>query len=404
MSNSLALAATTRTLRNLLTEATPNVTFLPPDKAHEEGAGDQLNVFLFTTALAPAWRNADPIGIAPGEVGLPALPLILHYLVTAYATDEAAAHVLLGRAMSILHDHPVLGEQEIRDATSADLPESDLHLQRERLRVTPLQITTHDMFELWSGFSTNYRPSQAYEVSVVLIDSTRGRTAPLPVLRRGSEDRGPQAVATPAAGLDAVLAPVGEPVVTLGAIVRLVGDNLTGSFTAVRFRNRRLAAPIELVPDPTGTSIERTVALPDLATGIDTWAAGIYDVALVSAFPGLPRWSSPDRTMGLGATVTVAPLVAAPGALNLTLTCRPRLRAGQQVQVLLGSGNPVAPLSVTTPTDRTQPSTVTVTFPGVAAGTYLVRLRVDGVDSNPVRQAGGRSLPEFDSNAQVVVA
>jgi hypothetical protein len=404
MSNSFALAATTRTLRNLLTEATPNVTFLPPDNAHEEGTGDQLNVFLFATALAAAWRNADPIGISPGEVGMPALPLILHYLVTAYSTDEATAHVLLGRAMSILHDHPVLGEQEIHDATSADLPDSDLHLQRERLRVTPLQMSTHDMFELWSGFSTNYRPSQAYEVSVVLIDSTRGRSTPLPVLRRGSDDRGPAAVAAPAAVLGAVLAPVGEPVITLGSMARLVGENLTGSISAVRFRNRRLAAPIELVPDAGGSSVERTVALPDLPTGIDGWVAGVYDVALVTAFPGLPRWTSPERSMGLGASVTVAPLVAAPGTLNLTLTCRPRLRNGQQVQVLLGSGNPVAPLTVATPADVTQPSTVTATFPAVAAGTYVVRLRVDGVDSNPVRYAGTPSRPEFDPSAQVVVA
>jgi hypothetical protein len=404
MSNSFALAATTRTLRNLLTEGTPNVTFLPPDKAHEEGAGDQLNVFLFATPLAPAWRNADPIGLAPGEVGLAPLPLLLHYLVTAYANDEAAAHVLLGRAMSILHDHPVLGEQEIHDATSADLPDSDLHLQRERLRVTPLQMSTHDMFELWSGFSTNYRASQAYEVSVVLIDSTRGRSAPLPVLRQGPEDRGPGTVATPAAVLRAVLAPPDEPVLTLGSTVRLIGENLTGSFTTVRFRNQRLVAPIEIVPDPTGTSIERTVTLPEPAAATDTWVAGIYDVALISAFPGMPRWSSPERPMGLGPTVTVAPLAAGPGNLDLTLTCRPRLRDGQQVQVFLGSGDPAIPLTVTTPADVTQPTTVTVTFPAVTAGSYVVRLRVDGVDSNPVRYTGSPPHPEFDPNAQVVVA
>jgi hypothetical protein len=404
VSNSVAVAATTRTLRNLLTQATPNVTFLPPDKAHDDGASDQLNLFLFGTALSPAWRSAEPIGMLPGDGGQPPLPLVLRYLVTAYATDEAVAHVLLGRAMSILHDHSVLGEQEIHDATSADLPESDLHLQPERLRITPMQLSTHEMFELWTGFATNYRISHAYEVSVVLIDSTRGRTAPLPVLRRGPDDRGPRAVAAVAAILSAALPPLGVPVATLGSTVRLVGENLSGTFSGVRFSNRRLAAPIELLPADGGTPSERTVQLPDLATGIDSWVAGIYDASLVSEFPGLPRWVSSARPIAIGATIAVAPLAAAPGDLNLNLTCWPRLRDGQQVLVLLGGGDPVSPIAVNTPAAVNQPSTVTVTFPAVVAGSYVVRLRVDGADSNPVRIVGTPARPEFDPNAQVVVA
>jgi hypothetical protein len=47
---------------------------------------------------------------------------------------------------------------------------------------------------------------------------------------------------------------------------------------------------------------------------------------------------------------------------------------------------------------------VTVTFPAVSAGTYVVRLRVDGVDSDPVHYVGSPPLPEFDPASQVVVA
>jgi hypothetical protein len=404
MSNALALAATTRTLHNLLTQATPNVTFLPLDKAHDAGATDQLNLFLFSTALAAAWRNSDPVGLAPGETGPAPLPLVLHYLVTAYATDEAGAHVLLGRAMSILHDHPVLDGQEIHDATSADLPDSNLHLQAERLRITPLQITTHDMFELWSGFSTNYRISQAYEVSVVLIDSSRVSTAALPVLRRGPDDRGPRTVASPAADLTAVLPPLGAPVATLGTTVRLVGEHLMSGVTGVRFRNRRLAGPIELVPEPTGTSTERAVVLPGPVAAIDTWVAGVYDVAVVNAQLGLPRWAGNERAMSLGAVITVTPLAAPIGDVELTLTCTPRIRTGQEILVLLGSGAPTPPTAITSPADVTQPSTLTVTFPDVTAGTYVVRLRVDGADSDPVLYTGTPARPEFDPAVQVVVS
>ena len=48
-----------------------------------------------------------------GEPAQPPLALNLFYLLTAYGRDNDAqrpfSHMLLGRAMSILHDHPVLG-------------------------------------------------------------------------------------------------------------------------------------------------------------------------------------------------------------------------------------------------------------------------------------------------------
>ncbi|MPY86089.1 MAG: DUF4255 domain-containing protein, partial [Actinophytocola sp.] len=91
----------------------------------------------------------------------------------AYAANEVKAHALLGGAMSVFHDHCLLGSDEILDATTNDLSDSDLHLQPERVRLTPVQVSLHDMSELWSGFATGYRVSQAYEACVVLIDSTR---------------------------------------------------------------------------------------------------------------------------------------------------------------------------------------------------------------------------------------
>jgi Pvc16 N-terminal domain len=402
MSNALAVAATTQTLTNLMAQASPNVTALPPDKAHDEGTEDQLNLFLFSVALAAAWRNSDPLGTPPGETGPAPLPLVLRYLVTAYAADEAKAHILLGRAMSVLHDHSILGGAEIRDATSGTLPDSDLHLQPERVRVTPLQLSTHDMFELWSGFATSYRVSQAYEVSVILIDSTRGRTAPLPVLRQGPGPDSPRAVPGPAADLTALLPPSGAAVPTLGDGLRVLGTNL-GSVTGLRFANRRLAGTFVLPPDAGGSDTERAVQLPESVSGLDTWVAGVYDVALVTALPGQPLWTSSTRSFGLGPLVEVAPLAAPAGDVALTITCRPRIRTGQDVLVVLGSQQPQAPDSVTTPADATQPTKVQVTFRAVPAGTHVVRLRVDGVDSDPVRLAGSPPRPEFDPAAQVVV-
>lgn len=402
MSNALAVAATTATLVNLLVQATPNVTALPPDKAHDEGVEDQLNVFLYSLGLAAAWRNADPIGTPPGETGPAPLPLVLHYLVTAYAGTEVKAHALLGAAMSVLHDHPLLGSDEIHDATGASMPTSDLHLQRERVRVTPLQIPLHDMTELWSGFSTALRVSQAYEVGVVLIDSTRPRIAPLPVLRQGPGEDHPLAVPGPAAVLDAVL-PASGSVAMLGGTLRVLGSGFE-RVTGVRIRNRRVPDRPPLVPAAERSGTELAVDLPDATAALDSWVAGVHDVSLTSQLPGLPLLVSNVRSVGIGPTVTVAPANVPAGDVTLTLTCSPRIRDGQEVAVLLGAGSPHPPANVVTPADTTQPSVVTVTIPNVSTGTYVVRLRVDGVDSDPVRYVGGPPLPEFDPASQVVVA
>ncbi|MFE2124240.1 DUF4255 domain-containing protein [Rhodococcus aetherivorans] len=401
MSNDHAIAATTRTLQNLLTGATPTVTTLPLDKARDGTAADQLNLFLFATPLAAAWRNSDPIGLRPGETGQSPLPLVLHYLVTAYGDNETAAHLILGRAMRILHDHPVLAAQEITDATADDLPDSDLHLQPERIRLTPLPMSTHDMFELWSGFSTNYRISAAYEASVILVDSTQAARTPLPVLRRGPDDRGPSTAAAAPAELTAVLPPDGAAVATLGANVRLVGSNLTGAVTAVRFRNRWLDAPIELAPT-SEKAPEPTVALPSGDPANVEWVPGIYQVSVVSAPVGLSRWASGEVPMALGAAITVSPLNAPAGDVALTLECRPRLRSGQRVLVLFGAARATAE-EIRTPDDTTEPTTVTVTFRTVPAGSHVVRLRVDGVDSDPVRYDGTPPQPRFDPAVVVTV-
>lgn len=402
MSNALAVAATTATLVNLLVQATPNVTALPPDKAHDEGVEEQLNVFLYSLGLAAAWRNSDPIGTAPGETGPAPLPLVLRYLVTAYASTEVRAHALLGGAMSVLHDHAVLGRDEIHDATSASMPTSDLHLQPERVRVTPLQIAMHDMSELWSGFSSALRLSQAYEVGVVLIDSTQPRIVPLPVLRQGPGADAPLALPGPAAVLEAVL-PVTGSVAVLGGTLRVLGSGLE-RVTGVRLRTRRLPDPQLLLPAAERTSSELAVLLPDATTALDTWAAGVHDVSLTSQLPGLPLVVSNVRSVGIGPTVSVAPSNAPVGDVTLTLTCRPRIRAGQDVAAVLGAGSPHLPATIVTPADITNPSVVTVTFHDVPAGAYVVRLRVDGVDSDPVRYVGSPPLPEFDPTAQVVVA
>jgi Pvc16 N-terminal domain len=182
VSNALAIAATTATLRQvLLTGGIAKVTLLPPDTAGKSVTSDQVNLFLFQTSLDAAWRNQDMPGqVQSGEAGRPPLPLNLYYLLTAYSStdpEDLTSHSLLGQAMRIFHDHPVLGAAEIQSATTHDVPGSDLQDQVERVRIVPQVLPKEEISKLWTAFMTPYRLSAAYLVPVVLIESRPGQEA-----------------------------------------------------------------------------------------------------------------------------------------------------------------------------------------------------------------------------------
>ncbi|MCI0397883.1 MAG: DUF4255 domain-containing protein [Chloroflexi bacterium] len=424
MSNEFAIAAVTRTLRNLLNQiisadfsglpadTTPSaeimVTTLPLDKVRDNGTENknQINLFLYHTAPNTAWRNMDiPGRVRPGETAQPPLALNLYYLVTAYGenNNELVGHLLLGTAMAILHDHAVLGRAEIETALAL----SDVHKQVERVRLTPQSIPIDEVSKLWTGFQAEYRLSAAYEASVVLIESKRPAVTPLPVLRRGSEDRGAYVLSFPSPTLYGVRFPNDKASAEPGDVLTLSGNSLAGGDLTVRFRSNRLADPLELSPLPGDVTSELKVKLPGTADDPQVpakWPAGFYTLSVVVKRPGLPAWTSNELSFALAPQVTsVSPGTMAQSSLpaTLTLTCRPQVRP-EQPAVLLFGGREIAADTITTPADPTAQTTLTFTVDGVLPGEHVVRLRVDGVDSIPVIFSASEP-PEFDDNQKVTI-
>jgi hypothetical protein len=414
MSNVLAIAATTRTLRNLLLAQMPaldaelsdlEVTLQPPDVARKGISKAQLNLFLYQVVANAAWRNLDlPGQVRPGETAPPPLALNLHYVITAWGRGEndndALSHRVLAAAMSTLHDRGVLDGNDIRNA----LPNNDLAGQIERVRVTPLPQSVDELSRLWTAFQTNYRASAVYEAAVVLIDSQAAMRAPLPVLRRGAQDRGVIATASAAAVLDALDYPRHQAAVRLGEDIMLNGRQLATDHALARFSSLRLDAPIDLAPQPGDAAGSLRVHLADTADDADAvarWAPGIYTVALRVQPPGLPPLLSNELPLVLAPRITLGSLAAAAGDFALNLTCTPRIRDGQRVFLLFGD-RLLAPTSLGNPADTHQPTALVFQLTGVAAGRYTVRLRVDGADSIPVDFSG--SVPAFAADQQVVVS
>jgi hypothetical protein len=70
------------------------------------------------------------------------------------------------------------------------------------------------------------------------------------------------------------------------------------------------------------------------------------------------------------------------------------------VQLIFGSSQ-IAAVSMATPANPLLPSSATFAIPEAAPAQYVVRLRIDGVDSIPVDF--GSVPPAFDPNQKVTV-
>ena len=410
MSNSLAIAAVTATIQSILQQGVVSeadlvdttVTLFPLDKARGNNTKNQLNLFLYQVARSAAWVNADmPRQVRPGEVGNPPLPLNLYYLVTAFGRNDDATqpygHELLGKAMSLLHDHPLLTVDDIKAATDVALPDADLDGQIERVRITLHPVTVDDMSKLWTGFATQYRLSAAYEAAVALIESTRPTRAGLPILTRGPGDSGiaSQADLTPPLPtLEELTPPGNQPTAKLGDVVTLSGFHLDGAVVRVQFEHPLWPAPIERPPEPGGSATTITVAIPNLPAD---WPAGFYKVSVLVQRPGENfRRATNQLALALAPTITIAPAAAPPGNLALTVTSAPEVRPEQRAALLFGSQEILAD------PHPAQTGTLTFAAANVGVGTYYVRLRVDGVDSQLVDRLA--SPPAFLATQKVVIA
>lgn len=389
MSNSQAIAAVTATLQSILQGSItldPDlndtvVTIQPLDKARGTSTTNQVNVFLYMISRSATWVNADlPRQVGPGESGVPPLALSLYYLITAFGRDDDQTqpfgHELLGKAMSVLNDFPVLSAAEITAATQAALPNNDLAQQVERIRITFHPLSIDELSKLWTGFAMQYRLSAAYEVAVTLIESTRAARAPVPVLTRGAQDRGfngQASLTSPLPTLFSITPPNQQSSARLGEVVTLTGVHLDGSMLGVRFNHPLWTAPIELTAQPGGTSTALSVQIPNQPAD---WPAGFYTVDVLLQRPGETfRRVTNQLVVSLAPLMNVAPPSAPSGSIAYSVTVAPDVRPTQRATLILGDQE-FAAAAHPNPT-----GTLSFATTGLVAGNYWARLRVDGVDS-----------------------
>lgn len=415
MSTALAIAGVTQVLRDLLNDRFVNknvagqigqsvtVSTMPPDKVVQQNGVEvtQLNLFMRQVTPNLGWRNEglpSRDGSGRSRLSNPPLAINLHYLISAYGAADLHAEILLGHAMQLLHENPVIPREAIRIALqpppdqAGTLPpwlralrDSGLQDQVEQLRITPEFLSTEDMSKFWTSTLAHYRPSAAYEVSVVLIQAEDPRPSPLPVLVRQLKAQPNLAPTVPT--LSAVVPAGKQAVVELGTTVTLQGFTLDGITREVVLTNDRFEFE-EILPATGGNSTKLEFTIP--TTRAADFPAGIYKVA---ARIQLPTEAEPRLSNQLA--LTVAPHVdnlpqtinSGGGTANITLDFTPEVRAGQAVRLVLGTSE-FAPQPFTAPI-----GSLNFQVPNAPLGDHLARLRIDGIDSPIINP--DTSPPEF---------
>jgi hypothetical protein len=436
MSSPLAIAGVTAMLKDLLNnglfqhDLSPlgsfSVTATPPDRV-TTGANEpnQLNLFLYQVTPNQGWRNQDLPGrdASGARVSNPPLALDLHYMLTAYGSEDLYAETLLGYAMFVLHETPVFTRAQLKTVLATpspvdgsilpapfqNLPSIDLADQVEILKISPVYLSTEELSKMWTAMQARYRPTMAYMVSVVLIQGTGPAKVAPPVLSQGPNDTGPTASPTAPPYLTAIRPAISEtlPAMRLGDDLLVTGAHFkSATSVALNFDNTVEQLESSLAKVKTVSDTQLTAHVPSIAedaNAMNQWAIGTYAVSLDVTTPNSQLWSTNAVPVSLSPLITVAPLHAAPGDIALTVTCAPRLLPDQEPHALLIFGSQtVLPGTIDTPADITKPTTLTFTVPAVTAGQYLVRLRVEGIDSLPLTITNSKF--SFDANQQVVVA
>jgi Pvc16 N-terminal domain len=395
MSNVLSIAAVTAAIKDLLENGLVSdaivssigdvvVTALPPDRisvAADERP--QLNLFLYQ--ISPN-RNADRFltpadkRSADSRIATP-LALDLYYLLTAYGAKDFQAELLLGFAINLLYKIPVLTSDRIETAlnnvtkvsaanvfsqTLSAISAAELAQNIGELKISSEFFNLEETSRLWSVLQTHYRPSTAYRVSMVSI----------PDRHQLNSDAEIKSCNIPQ--IDRVSA-IGDRSITVGNLLLIRGRDLQGEITQIRLGKQDIFLTPQDV-NPTQISLKVPAHL----------SAGVQGVQILHS-----SIDTPDAIVesNLAAfvlhpeiTATVTNVQTGDKDLrsaDIVVQFSPKITPSQQVILLLNeSSKPqiiaysLAAIPVSTDTDL-----VTFNITNIIAGTYLVRVRVDGAES-----------------------
>ncbi len=420
MSNFLAVATVTATLRQILEETVSQevpgatATAVRPNAPANQLPNPGVNLYLYQVTPNAAWRNADVLTRSAdgGLMQRPRAALDLHYLLSFYGNEaELEPQRALGSAIRVLHEQPILPRGKIREVINATpfLAGSNLDEEIELVKLTQLPLSLEELSKLWSVFfQTAYVLSVAFQAGVVLIEGKGTPRATLPVRERNVyvvPFRQPVIARVEAA------AGSGQPILAESPI-RIVGSNLRGDTTRVRFG--------ETLVTPLADQISDTQIQVTLPAGLRVGVQSVQVVHLrLMGTPPTPHSGvesnaaafvlQPAATFAVAnvqdATLNGSPVVVDGVTLRsatVTVTFNPAVGRTQRVRLLLyefnaPDGRPPRAYIFDAPpangiANPAQSETTAIAFAveRVFPGAYLARVQVDGAESPLAVDANGR--------------
>lgn len=129
----------------------------------------QLTLYLYNIEQSGEYRITKMKELPDGNQQYPPLSFNLYYLLTAYSTGDLQnkamdEHKILGRAIQVFHDTPVLKGTDLKGS---------LNGTDQEIRMEIKNLSYDEMMRIWNFDDVPYNLSIAYRVGPVLIESTR---------------------------------------------------------------------------------------------------------------------------------------------------------------------------------------------------------------------------------------
>lgn len=398
MSNYLAVATVTATLQRTLQVAVQTdiegarITTVRPSDIGNGTPETGVNLFLYQVITNPALNNIDATPFR--SRGLPTkrqAALDLYYMFSFYGNEaELEPQRLLGSVMRTLNDRRVISQDIIRaacrDSTLPFLQESNLAEQVQQINIAPLDLNLEDLSKAWSVFfQTPYLLSVGYKVLVVLVEGEEAPARGLPIRDRRTHGFAPFFNQP---RIEQVVAQGGiSEAIQADSILVITGKQLKGDWgTQVR------VCGVEVIPtEVSATQIRLPLSLvPTIAL-----RAGVQTLQVVHPLSSRDAAMHQRGKESNAAAVVLRPRLETVAVLSVEGEDDEGRSAQLQVQTNLPIGAKQRVVAVLNEWAAEQPASylfdapnrdqdgnlLVIPLQAVKPGDYLVRLMVDGAES-----------------------
>jgi hypothetical protein len=168
-----AIAAAGQTIIGLLSDACPKPEFegvrfsLYQIKDFLSPMEEGLSLFLYRVAVNGSRRNLPPTTGADGRRYRPPIPLDLHYMLTAWGKTAEKQHLLLGWAIRMLQDVPVVHASLLNDYAA----DAETFRPGETIEIILDPLNLQDMSNLATLTKLNPPLSVTYVVRMISVES-----------------------------------------------------------------------------------------------------------------------------------------------------------------------------------------------------------------------------------------